>query len=238
MNNDMRKRRRQVAWICFEPHLTENQLITAIQISEHSFQQDSISNLIAYVTKICLEFDIDATTRKSLYGQFHELMSQENDLLIDPLVLINEREPEKPTSSTVAPEPTALQQLENESPTSAKSTATLPPHTIMFSYFMHQLIAYLPKQAEFFEILIELSQHKKLSTKIIAADVNAWTANTEDFQWTEALAEKRLADLVQLVYTALCELLGPIAADDCFHKAIAFCEQKPEARQFPPSRFL
>jgi len=239
MNSDMKKHRRQAAWICFEPHLAEDQLIKAIQILEHGFQLDSVSNLIAYVTKICSEFSIETATRKSLYGQFHELMMQETDLLIDPLSLVLEKKHTKPIpialSSSVAerqPNPA------NVAPAPAKPPIILPLHALVFSHFMHQVIAYLPEQTEFFETLTDLSRKKRTGTKIIEAHVNSWAVNPGDFQWAESLTEKMLADLVHLVYTALCEFLGPIEADEAFHKAIAMCEQKPETRHYHPSRFL
>jgi hypothetical protein len=83
--NDINKRRRQAAWICFEPYLAEEQLFKAIHILERGYQTDSVSNSIAYIGRVCLEFDIGSEVRKLLYGQFHKLMSEGADLRIDSL---------------------------------------------------------------------------------------------------------------------------------------------------------
>lgn len=230
MNNDMRKRRRQVAWICFEPHLSEAQLIQAIQMLERSFQLDSVSNLIAYVTKICSEFEIDTSIRKSLYSKFHEMMAEDTDLLIDPLSLIFEQEPSNSVHET-KPQAPALTAAQHQSPDA-------PPHILVFTHFMQHIIDNLSEQEDFFETLMALAKLSKTTTKKLEMPVKIWTDNPTSFLWAEGLNEQMLADLVHLAYTALCELLGPISADDVFHKAIAVCEQKPEARLFPPARFL
>jgi len=89
MGNDITKRRRrEVAWICFEPYLSEEELLKSIQMLEREFQADSISNLITYITRICSEFGIDSGIRRPLCSQFHEMMSQDTEMLIDPIALL------------------------------------------------------------------------------------------------------------------------------------------------------
>lgn len=66
--------RRQIAWACFEPHLSETQLIGAIDLLENHFKGDSISHIIHYVSAVCAEFGIDDATRKALYNQFHQML--------------------------------------------------------------------------------------------------------------------------------------------------------------------
>ncbi|MDD5273982.1 MAG: hypothetical protein PHU14_14855 [Methylovulum sp.] len=251
----MKKRRRQVAWVCFEPHLPEAQRLEAIQILEQSFQQDSISNLIAYVTRICSDFGIDAGIRKPLYGQFHEMMGHESDLQIDPLSLLHEKAPPiAPETEALVSVPEAITQIEadvakveitpNTSPPSI--VAILPPtptndvplHAKMFAHFIEQLLNYLPNKSDFFEALGELSINKNFSNKKIELQINAWLSDADSFIWSENLPEKNLAEIVHLIYHAFCDILGPVNADDIFHKAIANCEQLPEARQFSPTRFL
>jgi hypothetical protein len=236
--NDINKRRRQVAWICFEPHLAEEQLFKAIHLLEQGYQTDSVSNLIAYISKICSEFDIGPEIRKSLYGQFHKLMSEGTDLRIDPLSLAFEKNQSKsqqkpaaskPVQASQVPALSLVERLEQQD-----KTVALPPHTVVFSCFMSQLIAYLPEKSALFEILMELAKNKKDSID----HISRWASNPDDFNWAEGLDEKVLANWVHWVYTAFCEILGPITADEYFHKAIAVCEQKPESRQFSPCRFL
>jgi hypothetical protein len=241
-----------VAWVCFEPYLSEEELLQSVQILERSFQTDSISNLIAYISKICAEFGIDTQVRKSLYSKFHEMMSEETDLLIDPLSLMRDKEPARPVSKPpeykAAPiQPKAVAPAILLEPKSVPIESApidnrreLPPHTMVFIDFMRQIIIYLPEKPVLFITLIDFSKGKKQGTqeKEIAVIIGRWANNPDNFDWAEGLDEKVLARLVHLVYTGLCVILGPIEADESFHKAMAFCEQKPEARQFSPARFL
>ncbi len=230
MNDDMKRRR--AAEICFTPYLTEDQLITALEVLEQNFQQDGVTNIISYINKICLTFGIDMAIRKALYGQFHELMTEKFSF----------------TASAAAPQASAYVAPSNPAVAASAPTPRVAMaagsqtkqliHVIVFINFMRHLMVYVPSQTEFFNMLTELSKDKKNGSKLMEMFVTNWRANPNDFQWTEDLPEKRLADVVHLVYTALCEIFGPIDADDYFHKAMALCEREPESRQFPPSRFL
>ncbi|MGJ0491943.1 hypothetical protein [Methylobacter sp.] len=84
--------------------------------------------------------------------------------------------------------------------------ASPPPHTVVFSYFMRQLIAYLPDKPALFEILMELAKNKRNSVD----HISRWASNPDKFDWAEGLDEKTLASLVHRVYTAFCELMGPV----------------------------
>lgn len=249
MSIDMRKRRRQVAWICFEPLLNnEDSLLKAIQILEQGYQVDSVSSMIAYITRICNDYGIQNDVRKSLYSQFHELMASDTGLLIDPISLLQEKEqlkaapkpvaqPEKPaaTMTTQAAPPPPQPAAQEEAP---PSTPNLPLPAWMFAYFIEQLLFYVPDKLNFYESLSELAKNKKFSTKKMDMQISQWLSDTKSFAWTESLPEKDLADIIHLIYTVLCDILGPISADESFHKALAKCEQTPQARQFSPSRFL
>lgn len=246
MITDIKKHRRQVAWVCFEPYLAQDQLIRAIQILEQSYQIDNISNLIAYVTKICSEFSIDIKDQKLLYGQFYKMMSEPLELLIDPLSFVFEKEINKATIATTDPKPVQLQAkpipatiVPQPALTASMAEATnFPDHTLIFKHFVKQLIAYLPDTSDLLTMLNELVEDEKQMSKELADIINRWKNNLDDFAWTEGLDEKTLAGLVHQIYMGLCDVLGPIGADESFHKAIASCEQLPEARRFPPSRFL
>lgn len=237
--NDINKRRRQAAWICFEPYLAEEQLFRALHILELGYQADSISNLIAYISRICSEFDIGSDIRKSLYSQFHKLISNNDDLRTNPsLSLALKKNQLKAEQKLAKPEPVqtvpAPVSPEAEPAGQQAESASLPPHTAIFACFMGQLFTHLPESTVLFEILMELAKNKKGSVDYI----RRWANHPDKYDWAEGLEEKLLANLVHWVYTAFCEILGPIAADECFHRALAACEQKPEARQFSPARFL
>jgi len=241
MRKDINKHRRLVAWICFEPHLTEPQLLKAIEILEHGYQTDSVSSLIAYVSKICGDYGIGAEIRKSLYGKFHELMSKEVDDLIDPWALVEaDRQAQAiPFDSKLMPKaesPAAeVPKAPRQPPAATPSQPVVPAVTVVFVGFIKIIVEHISDQTEFFELLAAESKQKQ---KEVHPLIGRWSGNLAEYDWAHGLNEAVLAKLLQLVYAVLCELTGPIEADQVFHKAIAKCGQMPEAKQFPPTRFL
>ncbi|SJM96509.1 hypothetical protein [Crenothrix polyspora] len=231
---DIKKRRRQVSWLCFQPYLSEEQRVEAIQILDRDYQTEGMSSLIAYVTRICSEFGIDMSNRIALYGQFRELMKEETVLSIDPLSFGVERDHDELRQKQAEPKLSPFKTDPADSTVAPKLTA----HTVIFIYFMKQVYTHLAEKSALFQVLKELSLDKRQGKKDMADNVNRWAGNPNNFAWAVGLDEKTLASLVHLVYTGLCEILGPIHADECFHKAIAQCEKLPEAKAFSPSRFL
>jgi hypothetical protein len=219
---DIEKRRRQVAWLCFKPYLSEEQLVQAIQILDHSFQLEGTINLIGYVAKVCMQFGIDLPTHKILYGKFYQLMSETTDLL---------------TSDSL---PSAFENLSalEDIPAEEALLADIPVYNVVFVCFMRPVLEHTPNNIALFVILTELVADKKLKSQDLVGYIEQWTDNPNSFAWSESVNQQTLTRLVHLVYMALCELFGPVAADDCFHKALTICERRPEARLFPPSQFL
>jgi hypothetical protein len=247
MAADIRKHRRQAAWLCFEPHLSKEQLVQAIAILEQGFQQDGVNNLITYVTHICTAFGIDTRHRKLLYSHFHELMSADLTQSPDPLSVVLGRESySAPNPTNTEPEPehaeTQLPAIEaeaEETDTPAETTPEpLADHTLIFIHFVKKIVTNLPDSDNFFSILGEELAGTKSLPSNTSEPLKSWLANPDDFAWSEGLSDKALASIVHLFYTGLCELLGPVAADDSFHRAIASCEQLAEAKRFNPARFL
>jgi hypothetical protein len=63
-------------------------------------------------------------------------------------------------------------------------------------------------------------------------------AAPETARWQLDGTVEQLASLVHELYVALCEAVGPVSADQVLVQAVHRAEQRPEARQVPPSRFL
>jgi len=103
---------------------------------------------------------------------------------------------------------------------------------------MHTVFEYVPDKIELSIMLESLVIDKKLKSEDLRNYVMKWLNNPSSFGWSKNLSQQTLARLVHLVYMSLCEVLGPIAADDCFHKALIKVEQIPEAKIFSPSQFL
>lgn len=230
---DIKKRRRQVAWICFESYLSEDQRLQSIQILERSFQIDGAINLMAYIAKICMELGIDLQNHNVLYSKFTKLMAETAELsAIDPLSLVHKEQQDAPEIDAMAIEKPVL----NE--TSRLTAQEQPAYTLVFAAFTRFVLDYTPNKIALFAMLTELVGDKKLQSQDLAVYIMQWINNPNNFVWSEELDQQTLTRLVHLVYMGLCEVLGPVAADDCFHKALVSCEQRPEARIFPPSQFL
>lgn len=226
---DIKKRRRQVAWICFEPYLSEEQRLQAIAILDRSFQIEGAINIMAYVAKVCMKLGIDLQNHNLLYTQFNQLMSETTELSIaDPLSFVDKKVQDFPELESMIIERSASLLVEQEK----------PAYTLVFATFMSFVLEYIPNRIELFTMLTELVTDKKLHSQDLAGYIMQWIANQNSFAWSDDLDQSTLTRLVHLVYMGLCEVLGPVAADECFHKALAICEQKPEARIFPPSQFL
>jgi len=233
---DVKKRRRQAAWACFESYLSEEELIQAIEILERDFQVDGAINVIAYVAKICMELGINLQDHKSLCSRFDELMSATAAPMInDPLSLVHRKKRVEPAKKPVQPESIIVDEVPLAEP---KETSITPAYNLVFISFITSVLEYTPDQNELFIMLADLVTDKKLKSQDLAEFIEQWTNTPNSFTWSEELNQQTLTRLVHLIYMGLCEVLGPVAADDCFHKALAICERKPEARLFSPSQFL
>jgi hypothetical protein len=127
MNDDIRQRRRQAAWLCFEQYLPEEQLLEAIEILEQQFQLDGVGVLISYVSKICSQFNLGKEVGKALCIKFFEAMARQDiKLPTDPLLLIEEKRFK------------AIKQQELQEATEKAKETTLPPveeiaaHSLIF----------------------------------------------------------------------------------------------------------
>ncbi len=180
MNHDMRQRRRKVAWACFEPHLSEQQLVESVQILERGYQTDSVSNLIAYISKVCTEFGIDGEIRKSLYSRFHQMMLENTDSLADPLTLAQGKGA-IPSEKTAEPSPTPPTPITPAPAASSPEEPEPPLPVLIFSYFMQQIIASLANEADFFPIMLEHVKDEKQHNNKSADLIMQWAESPDKF---------------------------------------------------------
>jgi hypothetical protein len=152
---DVKKRRRQVAWVCFESYLSEEELIQAIEILERDFQVDGAINVIAYVAKICMELGINLQDHKSLCGRFDELMSATAAPMInDPLSLIHRKKRVEPAKKPVQSESIVVDEIIPLA--EPKETAITPAYNLVFISFITSVLEYTPDQNELFIMLADL----------------------------------------------------------------------------------
>lgn len=225
---------------CFKPYLSEEQLSQAIRILEQGHQIDSTISLIAYVKKVATEFGIDETTRKSLHSQLHQLLQSPLTAEDEP---IDAMPPKKPQPSDSVTEPATANAAAITTPTAEapqppeQPKVELPPHVALFALLVQQIGEACPL-LELLKLVNDIVDSKNpLSQRLIRA-IKQWQQQTDSFDWAIALDESVLIALVHTLYTAVCELLGPVEADHLFHQALTLCEKQPEAKLFSPSRFF
>lgn len=219
-----RKRRRQAAWLCFEPYLSEDQRIDAIRLLENSFQTESTMGLIDYVNKVCSDFKIDSTLRKNLYLHLNQLLSTQINHDFDPLTVVLAKE--------------AIPLAVTEEPVAKPVELKVSPQMKMFATLLYQVYSACQEQTEFYEMLAELAKECKTNRKDMEMMASTWAGNVYSYRWAASASLEMQTQFVHLVYTTVCELLGPVNADNVFHKAVVECSKLPEAKQFPPQRFL
>jgi hypothetical protein len=112
-------------------------------------------------------------------------------------------------------------------------------HSMIFMCFLKYIIkeTFADELALIKLLKLCCEQDKKIH-KDIKNTIDGWAKNPQNFRWVLPFSEQSLAEFTHLVYLCLCEVAGPVEADQIFHKAIAVCEQRPEAKKFSPSRLL
>lgn len=218
---EMHKRRRLAAITCFQPYLNQAELVEAIRILDLGYQTDSPTALISYVKLIADQHGIDVASRKALHGQFYQLLQQ-------PLAYLESLS----ASSTQPPPPTAASETTPVAP-ETKAPSQRPPHVAVFAQLAEQIVTQCAGP-ELLEIVDSLCQSEQRPLPSIAC----WQARPDDYDWAEQLEPATLKALVHYLYTAVCELRGPIEADSLFHEALAICQKQPEAKLFSPGNFF
>lgn len=224
------KKRRQAAWLCFEPYLKVEQRLLAIQMLEQGYQVEGMMNQINYIGAVCARFGINEKQRKSLNLSFYRLLSEMPASAIDPLPML-----QKSLSGTVDSNRNMISGSSDQN--SAESTSKLPPHTLVFCQLLYQVQDYCNKN-ELFEALKYVTRSGPKQEHVFSEMVECWAEKPDNFSWALQLNESELKQFVHLLYTGVCDALGPIEADRCFHAALAVCQRRKEAKEYPPTRFF
>jgi hypothetical protein len=241
MMKDPNKQARLAARKCFKPYLSEQQLSYAMRILEQGYHIDSATSLIAYVKKIATEFGINEATRKTLHIQLHQLLSSPVEIEDEPE---DDLQPpiDMPSSSVTQPpisseEPIAAPITTEEQELQDPTKIAVPPHVALFTILIKQIGKSCSIQ-ELLMIVTDIVDSNNPRSKPIIQALKQWQMQSDNFEWAINLDESLLIGLVHTLYTAVCELQGPVEADHLFHTALTVCEKHPEAKLFSPSRFF
>jgi hypothetical protein len=249
--------RRRAAYAAFGPLLAEPQLIEALWLLQRSYKDDRMSTLIAYVNAVTERFGL-MDRRKDLYADYYgNLRLSDAELPPDPWPLMTGEPPARPAppreTVTTAPPPEASPPAAGpgpaeagepvpESPGPQPAAEDLPPAVKVFSAYAAAVLAetehrHAGEKDDFLGQVVDLLPQAGL-TLGARESARAWASAPGPGQWKPSLREAELADLAHLIYVALCDAVGPVAADEIVTLAVAAAARLPEARQFSPRLLL
>jgi hypothetical protein len=241
------EKQRRAAWATFSPYLTETQLIEAMWLLQASYNQDDMATLIAYVNDLAERFGLNHR-RKELYTQYFRHLKQDAAALPPdpwPRMLESRRKvsPAPAVSAEAPPLPvpagTASAVTEEEKP--AVSSELSPPMRV-FTVFTATILEAVEhqcamKQEDLLDGFGEFLKGEALSAPALA-EARAWAKDPRPESWTHPLETAELAKIAHVLYVALCDAVGPMAADEILTHAVETAAKLPESRVFSPRQLL
>lgn len=258
MNINQASQRRRAACAALAPVLSEDALIAALQWQQQTLSSDGITAIIAFIDGVAERNGLDAATRKRLYRIYHEALQRpEAELPLDPWPAMQAAAP-TPMAPVTAAASTALNgspavavpsPVEAPSPPSPPTVASapfedpsIPAEQRVFAALMRALLEGMRQSHA--GLLDELRQSslgqlpRLRSSAQVREQVRAAWNEGDPAPWLIATGEGTLAELVNQVYVALCETLGPIDADRLLTEAVREAQRTSAARSFSPRRLV
>ncbi len=243
--------RRCAAWATLSPLLDEDALIAALWLQQEQMRGDSVSDIIRFIDQVADRHLLDAATRRKLYESYHQAMRRPQDELpMDPWPLMQAAAPEParaPRTPSPVPQTASV-------PVAATATITSPPATppqteppapaatVVFASLCTGVIHEVEAQhraalQDLHDALFEQLDRSRLAQALKPQLEAAWKDGTRP-AWQIQADEKTLAEVVSLLYVALCESLGPVHADTLLTNAVKRASQLPQASTFSPRRLI
>lgn len=249
--------RRCAAWATLSPVLDEEAVIAALWLQQEHMRGDSVSDIIRFIDQIADRHLLDAATRRKLYEAYHQALRRPQDELpMDPWPLMQAATPEPSPAARQAPPPEprdeppprrveAPQAGTPPPPEAHQASPSAPeaaPATVVFASLCTGMIhevqalhrAALP---DLHDALFEQLERSRLAHSLKPQLAAAWKDGTRP-AWQLQADEKTLAEVVSLLYVALCESLGPVHADTILTSAVKRATQLPQASEFSPRRLI
>ena len=255
MATDPQARRRRAAAAVFSPLLDDAGYEDAIRLAG-DWRDDSVAQIIGYVDRVARQTGLDPATCKRIYAELHGLLRGAEDALpADPQPVVESTRSLAPTLRTPAPAPmamptptptpTAVPPVDAPSallPPPAATEPAVPPERVIFAAAMRSIVADVVQFhndaiGEFVEALqIELARAPIADALRDAVGVALESIGTSGWRLIGSATE--FADVLHLVYIALCRAIGPTEADRYLNRAIEAAGRLPQARAFPPSQLF
>ena len=264
MATDPSSLRRRAAYAVLSGVLDETALMDALTLLHTSLRSDNVTDVIRYIDTVARRHDIDAASAKRLYpAYFAALKRSDDELPLDPLPLMGlttartampappppvVAAPVAPVATPVpipvpVPVPVAAPVAPPEpAPEPAPPEVPLAPEILVHAALMKHLIDDLQhfhgdQLAPVRQDLLIALDKTRLPASLKDQVRIAWTAPLTQSWRIEAMPGE-LAELVHLLYIALCENLGPVDADRVITAAVQHADRLPEARRYSPRKFL
>lgn len=257
--------RRRAAWAALAPVMDEDALIEALWTQHDNMRGDSVSDIIGFIDSVAARHLLDAATRKRLYTAYFDALRQADDTLpIDPWPLMLQTRPSAaapaaqpvpryvpppvyaaPPAVPVRPVQAAPVAAAVPPPPAAAPAPQEPPalpHQAVFAALAGGIVGGVRQlHANDLDDLVSDCSERFDALKLPAAlrkSARDALSSTGPAAWILPASPDQLALLVHEMYVSLCEAVGPVGADQVLVQAVRQAEQRPEARQVPPSRFL
>jgi len=263
MATDPSSLRRRAAYAVLSGVLDETALMDSLTLLHTSLRSDNVTDVIRYIDTVARRHDIDAASTKRLYpAYFAALRRSDDELPLDPLPLMGLA----PRAAAPAPMPAAVTPVQAPAPVPAPGPVAVPvavpvltppeplpaPEPIPEIPSAPEILVHAALMRHLFEDLahfhgdqidpVRQDVLKALDKARLPASLkdqvrSAWTSPLTQ-PWRIEAMPGELAELVHLLYIALCENLGPVDADRVITGAVQHADRLPEARRYSPRKFL
>lgn len=247
-------RRRRAAVATFGARLSRPRLLQALWLLEEHFQGSTMSTLIAFINRVADLNGYEREQRRQLYIEFYSHLTRpDSELPADPVDEMHLHPPDRLESmlGETAPDAAAgtgpIHAAQGPRHAPVQRAAPPPPAppppaagTVVFRTLTEGLRDALRRRdggqmLAFRQRLAQKLEESGLSLGTMDA-VRRWSEDGGALP--DGIGRDEMAAVVLLLYVVLCELLGPVSADEMLYRTVERVDQLPEAVEFPPRNLL
>lgn len=230
-NTEEAIRRRHAIQLALTDTLEPDQVQAALRLWDTQFSSARPTQIIDFVSEVAVLLDLAPRRRHDLRLALYQFIlkcDSEPTPAIEPI-----RPLAAPTRTSTPATP------DRAAP--AQTPTVSPAWTVFAAIVSHIRDGVLAEGRSATQEFIHSLKQQKRGLRAPAALhglLVGWSSGEGSLAGCSEAKEKDLAHLVHAVYVAAAEALGPVNADRLLAASIASAESMPEARAFPPKRFL
>ncbi|MGR8934392.1 MAG: hypothetical protein ACU837_08395 [Gammaproteobacteria bacterium] len=240
---DRAVQRRCAAYAALESVLPQSELLESLWMLHENYHSEEMSGIMAFINAVAQRFSLSADIRKRLYQDyFGFLRASPAKLPGDPWPMMQAYRNQDATPQRVARSALAPPQPQPQTAKAAPPAEPLAAELCVFGALLANACAMMQQfhsaQAEeLSETFFVLLQDEK-APQSLQDELQTWWPGGGQKTWRMDLPVKQLAQIVHLYYLALCQAIGPVAADRLLTRAAAKTAELPEAGVFSPQRLF